>query len=305
MPRCDPSSVNPAPSPFKAIDSYLALTKPRLLPLVLLSGLPALILASGGWPAPGRMLSVLAGIALASGAANALNCFVERETDARMERTRGRPLPAGRLEPRRALVFGLLLTALGPGVLWASGGVVAAGIAVAAILIYVLAYTLWLKPRSALAALVGGVSGAVAPLIADAAITGGVGWAGGVPFLLVFVWQPPHFWAVSVFRRREYEAAQFPLLAATIGEAATRGWILAWIGALIPVSLLPVGLGLLGPPYAVAAIGLGGWYFHCGLRLHRERDDAAARRVFRASLVYLMAVLAAMILDLALGAAAP
>ena len=284
------------------LGSYVALTKPRLLPLVLLSGLPALVLAAGGWPPAHVSAVVLIGTALAAGAANALNCYLEREKDARMLRTRSRPLPAGQLSPRRALVFGLLLSALGTAVLGIFAGPAAAAIALAAILFYVFVYTLWLKPRTPLGVIVGGVSGAVAPLIADAAMDGSIGAAGWMLFAIIFVWQPPHFWAIALYRRREYEAAGFPLLSARIGEDATRGRILHWVAGLIPLTLLPVVASPLGRVYAAAALVFGAWFLVHAVRLRQRADDAAARRFFRVSLVYLMGIFACMILDLALQA---
>ncbi|MCH2184875.1 UbiA family prenyltransferase, partial [Myxococcota bacterium] len=155
--------------------SYMALTKPRILPLVLFSGLPALVLAGGIWPSPELLAATLLGTALCAAAANALNSYLERDRDALMERTRDRPLPSGALRPGPALVFSLLLGAAGTAMLWAWSGVAAAGIALAAIGIYIFVYTLWLKPRTPFAVIVGGISGAIAPLIADAAVTGHVG----------------------------------------------------------------------------------------------------------------------------------
>jgi protoheme IX farnesyltransferase len=284
---------------MSAAASYLALTKPRLLPLVLLSGVPALVLAAGGvWPAPLLCASVLLGISLAAGAANALNSYLERERDAHMDRTSRRPLPAGRLQPAQALRFGLLLSALGTALLWRTGGAVAALIALAAILFYVFVYTLWLKPRTPFAVVVGGVSGAIAPLIADAALDGSIGAAGWILFAIIFVWQPPHFYAIALYRRDDYARAGFPMLHDRIGEDATRRRIVAWILALLPIALLPVPLGLLGGVYLAAALALGGWFLGSALALLRQRSAAAARRLFLVSLAYLMGTFTAMIADL-------
>ena len=285
---------------MSAAAQYLALTKPRLLWLVLCSGLPALLMATGGWPAPAGVAQILAGTLLAAGAANALNSYVERDRDARMERTRSRPLPAGRLDPGSALVFALLLTVLGTGSLWLTSGPLAAGIALGSILYYIFVYTLWLKPRTAFAVVAGGVTGAIAPLIADAAVDGQLGATGWMLFAIIFVWQPPHFYAIALYRRSEYAQAGFPMLHDRIGEEATRTRILLWILALIPVSLLPVGLGTLGLPYAAVATALGLWLLWTALQLRRQRDAAAARQLFRVSLYYLTGVFAAMLADLSL-----
>ena len=278
---------------------YMALTKPRLLPLVLFSGLPALAIAAGGWPPLATAGVVLLGISLAAGAANALNSYLERDLDAHMERTSRRPLPAGLISPPGALAFGLALSGLGTGLLWWASGPLAAWIALAAILFYVFIYTLWLKPRTPFAVVVGGVSGAIAPLIADAAIDGSVGAAGWILFAIVFVWQPPHFYAIALDRRSEYASAGFPMLHDRIGEDATRRRIVVWILALLPVTGLPVALGMLGGAYALAAGGLGAWFLIEALLLWRQPSVRSPRRLFRVSLVYLVGVFAAMIADLA------
>jgi protoheme IX farnesyltransferase len=259
---------------------------------------PALLLSLPEWPSPLATAAVLGGLALAAGSANALNSFLERDRDAHMERTALRPLPSGRLAPERALVFGLALGVLGPGLLWATAGAMAALVALAGILFYVFVYTLWLKPRTAAAVVVGGVSGAISPLVADAAFDGVIGAAGWLLFALIFVWQPPHFWAIALYRRQEYGAAGFPVLPNTRGERATRLRILAWIPPVVLVSLLPVYLEMLGPIYAVAAVGLGALFAASGISLMVRASAAAARRVFRVSLVYLMGVFVAMLGDL-------
>ena len=280
--------------------SYLELTKPRLLPLVLFSGLPALVLATGGWPSARNAVLVLVGTALAAGSANTLNSYLERDRDARMQRTVTRPLPAGRLDARRALAFGLALAILGPGLLWAAAGGTAAAVALAGILFYVFVYTLWLKPRTPAAVVVGGVAGAVAPLIADAAFDGRIGAAGWLLFAIVFVWQPPHFWSITLYRRDEYQAAGFPLLSNRIGLQALRFRILAWIVALVPLTIAVGVVSALGPLYLAGALGLGTWFVYRAVRLVREQTDVAARRLFRDSLLYLMGLFACMLADLAL-----
>ena len=287
---------------MSAIATYFQLTKPRLLPLVLFSGLPALVLAAGRWPSWELVASVIVGTALAAGAANALNNYLERDRDARMERTRGRPLPAGLLQPLPALCFALALGAIGTGTLWLWTGPLPALIALAAILFYAFVYTLWLKPRTPFAVVVGGVSGAIAPLIADAAIGGRVGLAGWILFGIIFLWQPPHFYAISLYRSGEYSAAGFPMLADRIGAEATRRRILVWIVALALLTLLPVGLGLLGSLYAAVAVVLDAWLLWQAIALLRRRDDAQARRLFRVSLGYLLGLFSAMIVDLAVAA---
>jgi len=273
---------------------YADLTKPRLLPMVLFTGLPVLGMAAGGWPSLPFSLLTLLGISLAAASANTLNAYIERDVDARMERTRSRPLPAGRLSPRAALVFGLALGVASLLLLGAVGGRAAAGLGVGSILFYVFVYTIWLKPRSAWNAVVGGAAGAAAPLIADAAVNGHVGPAGLCLFAIVFFWQPPHVWAIALYRKREYEAAGIPMLPSVIGDQPTRRRMVAYTAGLVPVSLAPVAFGLLGPLYAAVAVVMGAWFVWLSIRVLRERTDDAARRMFHVSLAYLFALFLAM-----------
>ena len=218
---------------------YVDLTKPRLLPLVLFTGLPVLGLASGGWPPLWFVLLTLLGIALAAASANALNAYVERELDGRMERTRGRPLPSGKLTPQSALIFGWSLGIASTVLLWTVAGPATAGVAVASILYYVFVYTIWLKPRSAWNAVVGGAAGAAAPLIADVAVNGHLGMPGLLLFAIVFFWQPPHVWAIALYRKADYQAANIPMLPNVIGDERTRRWVLLCTLGLVPVTLAP------------------------------------------------------------------
>ncbi len=276
---------------------YLQLTKPRLLPLVLFSGLPALLLASERWPEPELILWTLLGTAMAAGAANAFNSYLERHPDARMKRTRARPLPAGALQPGRALTFGLVLSVGGTGLLWLGAGIVPAALATAAILVYVFVYTLWLKPRHPVAVVVGGLSGAIAPLIADAAVRGSVGLPGLILFAIIFLWQPPHFYAITLYRQSDYTSAGFPTLADRVGARSVRRRIIAWVTFLIPVSLLPLAVSRLGPLYGAAAVLLGAWLLWHAIRLNRLANDAAAQRFFRVSIVYLSGLFLVMLVD--------
>ncbi len=283
-----------------ALRSYLALTKPRILPMVIFTGIPVLGMASGGWPPVGLALATLAGIAVAAAAANALNMFVERDRDALMERTRTRPLPTATLRPGSALAFGLALALLSTAILWRVGGTLAAGLGVASILFYVFVYTIWLKPRSAYNAVIGGAAGAAAPLIADAAMNGSVGWPGLLLFAIIFAWQPPHVWAIALYRKADYAAAGIPMMPAVVGDETTR-WRMLWYAlGLVAITLLPVPLGLLGGVYLAFAGVLNLWFLGSLVALIRARSDAAARRVFRVSLAYLALLYAGMIADLLL-----
>jgi len=284
---------------MRLVRGYVELTKPRILLLVIFTGLPVLWMAAGP-PSLGLSLAILGGTAIAAAAANALNCYIERDRDALMERTRTRPLPSAQIRPAHALAFGLVLSVLSTAVLWQAGGALAAGLGVASILFYVFVYTVWLKPRSSWNAVVGGAAGAAAPLIADAAVNGHVGAAGWILFLIIFFWQPPHVWAIALYRKDDYAKAGIPMLPIVIGDQPTRWRMLWYTLALVPVTLAPLPLGLLGPLYGVAAAALGGWFVWHAVRVLRERSDAAARGMFHVSLLYLFALFAVMLLDLAL-----
>jgi protoheme IX farnesyltransferase len=287
----------PVASP-STLRNYAELTKPRLLPLVLLTGLPVLGMAAGGPPSAALGALVLLGIALAAASANTLNAYLERDKDALMERTKDRPLPAGRITPAAALRFGLALGALSTALLYAVSGAAAAWLGVASIAFYVFVYTLWVKPRTAWNAVIGGAAGAAAPLIADAAVNGHVGPAGLALFAIVFFWQPPHVWAITLYRKADYAAAGIPTPPATIGDEATRRRMLWYTLGLVPVTLAPVALGLLGPIYFAVALGMNAWFLASVLRLRRERSDEAARRTFRVSLAYLFSLFVAMNVEL-------
>lgn len=282
---------------LETLRGYVALTKPRILLLVIFTGLPVLLMAAGGWPGTLFACSVLLGIALAAAAANALNCYIERDLDAVMERTRSRPLPSQRLAPRAALGFGVGLSALATGLLYAVAGPLAAALGVASILFYVFVYTVWLKPRSSWNAVVGGAAGAAAPLIADAAVHGQVTPAGWLLFAIIFLWQPPHVWAIALFRSSDYARAGIPMLPLVIGEQPTRWRMLWYTLALVPVTLAPVPLALLGWIYLAAALPLDAWFVWHAVRVLRERSEAAARSLFHVSLVYLFALFLAMLVD--------
>ena len=285
----------------QTLKTYADLTKPRLLPLVLFTGLPVFGMAIGGWPPLSFVCLALLGISLAAASANTLNAYIEREQDALMERTAGRPLPAGQVAPGAALLFGLALAVASTAVLWLVGGAPAAGLGVASILFYVFVYTVWLKPRSAWNAVIGGAAGASAPLIADAAVDGSLGPAGLLLFAIIFFWQPPHVWAIALFRKADYERAGIPMLPSVIGDQPTRWRMLWYTIGLVPVTLAPVALGLLGPVYGAVAVGMNVWFIWAAVRVLRERSDDAARSMFHVSLAYLFSLFLAMNVELVAG----
>jgi protoheme IX farnesyltransferase len=280
---------------------YVALTRPRVLALVLFTAPPAMALGGDGWPGAVVTIGVLLGAALVGGGCGAINAWYERAADARMDRTRDRPLPAGRLTPRQALRFGMLVSAAGVLVLFGVGGWLAALVGALTLAHYVGVYTVWLKPRTPQNIVIGGAAGAAAPLIADAAANGSIGVWGFVLFAIVFLWTPPHFWAIALYRKHEYAAAGFPMMPSVAGDAGTRRQSLAYAILLIPVSLLPWLGGALGTAYAVTAAGGGLCFVASILRSMRVQTPREDRRVFLVSIAYLAALFSAMLVSLLLG----
>jgi len=277
---------------------YLDLTRPGVLMGVLLTALPAFVLGQAALPGLGTALGTLLGIALVGAGSSALNAWWERDADARMARTRARPLPAGRLPALRALIFGVATSVAGLATLSVAGGWLAAAIGAATLAHYLVVYTIWLKPRSAWNTIVGAVAGSTAPLIADAAVDGRVGPWGFALAAIVLLWQPPHVFAIALYRRDEYAAASFRMLPAVVGERVTRRLMLAFALALVPVTMLPFAFGVLGPAYAVVAAAGGVAFSASIVAAMRARTRAADRRIFVVSLLYLSSLFGAMMLEI-------
>ncbi len=285
------------PGVLGTLRMWFEMTRPRVLVLVLFTGLPILGMGSRGWPSLEQALWVLFGTALAGAASSTLNAWLERETDARMARTRNRPLPATAVSPHQALVLGILLCVASTIVLQLVGGTLAAVVGVATIIFYVFVYTIWLKPRTPQNIVIGGAAGATAPMIAEAALTRSVGPASLLLFLIVFLWTPPHFWAIAIFRKEEYESAGFPMMPSVIGNVATRRQSFVYTVLTLLASLAPVPLGLLGPAYGLVALGAGIWFLVAVAKSMKADDPAEDYRVFRVSIAYLFLVFGAMLLD--------
>jgi protoheme IX farnesyltransferase len=277
--------------------AYLDLTKPRIVSLVLLTGLPALLMAAGGMPPIALSLGTLAGIALAAGSAASFNHYLDRDIDALMRRTASRPLPSGLVPPAHALVLGFGLAALSWLVLVATTNQLAALLAMASIVYYAVVYTTWLKRRTPQNIVIGGGAGASAPLIAWAAVTGHVGLPAIVLSMIVFLWTPPHFWALALYRRDDYARAGIPMLPVTHGEEETRLQIVLYTWALVPVTLAVWPLGAAGPLYGVPAALLGVLFLRDALRLRRTGAVVHAVRLFRFSILYLFALFLLLTID--------
>jgi protoheme IX farnesyltransferase len=256
-----------------------------------------MILARHGLPSPWLVLWTLVGGTLCAGGANAINQFLDRDIDERMRRTRLRPLPARRVPPSHALAFGVALGVLGFALLVSSVNLVSAVLSVGALLFYVLVYTAWLKRRSPQNIVIGGAAGAVPVLVGWAAVTGRVGLPAVIMFLVVFVWTPPHFWALAIVYRGDYAAAEVPMLPVVAGTAATTRAIERYTVLVLGASLALGVAGRLGLVYLGATLGLGGWFLAAVVRLRAAPSTAAAKAVFQRSITYLGLVFAAVAVD--------
>ena len=276
---------------------YVALTKPRIVMLLLITTVPAMILAEGGVPSLWLVLLTLAGGTLSAGGANAINCYLDRDIDGIMHRTRGRPLPAGWVAPEHALLFGIALGLAGFELLALGVNVLSAALAMSALLFYVFVYTLWLKRTSTQNIVIGGAAGALPPVIGWAAVTGSLDWPALLLFGIIFLWTPPHFWALALRYRADYERAGVPMLPVVRGEQETNRQIVLYsvvLGAA-SIALVPVaGMGLL---YLASALALSAGFVALAVRLWRDPHPRASRALFLYSLLYLGVLFIAVALD--------
>jgi protoheme IX farnesyltransferase len=293
----------PARRLAQRVVAYVRLTKPRIIELLLITTVPAMVLAERGVPPIGLTLATLVGGAAAAGSANAINCYLDRDIDEVMRRTRRRPLPAHEVAPEDALRFGYVLGAASFFFLAIAVNVLAASLALAAICFYVFVYTAWLKRSTTQNIVIGGAAGAVPALVGWAAVTGGIGLPAVVLFAIVFVWTPPHFWALSMRYRDDYRAAGVPMLPVVRGEDETRRQIVVYSFVLFGTTMVLVPLAHMGPVYTASAVVLGGAFVHRALRLWRDRSPALAVSLFRFSIVYLALLFAAVAVDGALRSA--
>ena len=276
---------------------YLALTKPRIISLLLWTTVATMVAAAPSGLELSTVLWTMLGGYLAAGGAGAINHYIDRERDARMARTRTRPLVSGRIEPLHGLVFGIVLGALATAQLSLTVNVLAAALALAGLLGYVFVYTVWLKPLTPQNIVVGGAAGAVPPLVGWAAATGGLELEALIPFGIVFLWTPPHFWALSLLIKDDYARTGVPMLPVVKGEAETRRQIVLYTILLVAFSALPAATGFLGGPYLAAALLLGGAFAALAMRLRREPSRRGALRLYLSSLAYLALLFAAMAAD--------
>jgi protoheme IX farnesyltransferase len=278
-------------------NDYVTLTKPRIISLLLLTCVATMFVADPGGPALSTILWTCLGGYLAAGGAGAINHYIEREPDARMARTRRRPLASGRIEPRRGLLFGSALGVIAVAQLAITVNVLTAALAAAGLLGYVFVYTLWLKPRTPQNIVLGGAAGAMPPLVGWAAATGGLAPEALYPFGIIFLWTPPHFWALSLLIKDDYARTGVPMLPVVRGEEATRRQIVVYALILVAFTLLPGLTGFFGPAYLVAAAALGMAFIGLALRLLRTPSRRAALRLYLSSLAYLALLFCAMAID--------
>lgn len=287
------ASVAASPTPLKA---WIDLLKPRVMSLVVFTGLAGMIVAPGDLHPVLAIVAVVC-IATAAGAAGAINMWYERDLDAQMARTRKRPLVQGQMAPEEALAFGVVLSLfsvmlMGVAVNWVAGALL--GLANG---FYVFVYTIWLKRRTPQNIVIGGAAGAFPPMIGWAAVTGDVSIASIALFMLIFLWTPPHFWALAIYRMKDYDRAGVPMLPVVAGRKATERQILAYTLVLLPVAVLPTFLGIAGWLYGAVALILGLLFVACAFAIMRDPGEKAARSTFAFSILYLCILFALLIVD--------
>ena len=276
---------------------YVSLLKLRVVLMLDATAIGVMIPAAHGHPNVAAMLAVFAGGTFAAGGAHAINCWFDRDIDAEMNRTRRRPLPSGRIPAWHALAIGIVLNALAFAVLWAGANLLAAVLALAGALFYVFVYTFWLKRSTPQNIVIGGAAGASAPLIAWTAVTGHIGLPAVLMAAIIFLWTPPHFWALSLYRREDYARAGIPMLPVTHGEAETRRQILWYSLALVPATLALAAFGVVGPFYWIPAAALGLLFIYYAQRLFRTARVPEAIHLFRFSILYLFLLFVFLTMD--------
>lgn len=279
---------------------YLALMKPKIIVLLLITTIGAMFVAAGGTPDLGLLLWTIIGGALSAGGANALNHYFDRDIDGFMYRTKRRPLPSGWVQPGRVIIFGISLCALAFLVFSTQVNLLAAVLSLIGALYYIFIYTLWLKRRTPHNITIGGVAGAIPPLVGWAAVTGGLAPTAWALFGIVFLWTPPHTWALTLMVQRDYARVDVPMLPVVAGEEATYRQILiySWIYVVFMLALTP--LGIFGWFYFLAALALSLLHLRDAYRIRRQRTNAAARGLYKFSLLQLALLFIAMVIDIRL-----
>jgi heme o synthase len=276
---------------------WLQLTKPRVVSLIVFTAVIGMFLATPGLPPLGALVFGTLGIALIAGAAAAINCLVEQKVDAAMARTRARPLPMGQVSSAQTLIFAGAIGGIGLGVLYAFVNPLTMWLTVATFVGYAVIYTLILKPLTPQNIVIGGASGAMPPVLGWAAITGELSSDALLLFLIIFAWTPPHFWALALYRKREYAKAGIPMLPVTHGDRYTRLHVLLYTLILLAVSMLPFATRMSGLLYLACALALDGLFLWYAVRIYVDYSDHLAQQTFRYSIVYLSLLFAALLAD--------
>ena len=279
------------------VSAYVALTKPRIIELLLITTLPTMILAQGGLPGIWLMIATLLGGTLAAGGANAINMYVDRDIDKLMHRTRKRPLVTGVIAPRNALIFAISLEVLAFVELWAWVNLLSAVLAVSATLFYVFVYTLWLKRTSKQNIVIGGAAGAMPVLVGWAAVTDSLAWAPVVLFAIIFMWTPPHFWALAFKYKDDYEAANVPMMPVVATFRRTAIEILVYTVIMVGLTFLLAPVAHLGTLYLVTAAVLGAGFIALAIRLWVQATPKASMQLFSYSITYLTVLFVVMAVD--------
>jgi protoheme IX farnesyltransferase len=280
--------------------AYIALTKPRVMELLLVTTIPVMFLAAGGVPSLWLIVATVIGGALSAGSAAAFNCYIDRDIDKVMKRTKNRPLVTGELTPRQAYVFAWILAVVSTGWLLLTTNALTAALSVAAILFYVFIYTLWLKRRTSQNIIWGGIAGCFPVLIGWAAVTDSLTWAPLVLFGVVFLWTPPHYWPLSMKYRDDYASVGVPMLGVVRGRAVVGLQVILYAWATVACSLLLVPIAQMGAVYSATAIGAGGWFIYETHRLYNHairHENASPMRVFHGSITYLTLLFLAIAID--------
>ena len=284
-------------SPSTLLGGFVALTKPRIIELLLITTVPTMVLAQGGWPSTSLVLITLLGGTLAAGGANTYNMVVDRDIDRLMPRTQGRPLVTGLVTARQALVFATALEIAAFAVLWAGANLLSAVLALAATLFYVFVYTLWLKRTSSQNIVVGGAAGAVPVLIGWAAVRNDVAWAPVLLFVVMFLWTPPHFWALAIRYADDYRAADVPMLPVVASAEVTAHKMAAYTAVMVAFTFVLIPVAHLGWIYGIAAVVLGLLFLVGTIDLGRNPTPQRSMRVFGYSITYVTLLFGAMTLD--------
>ncbi len=294
------ASVTAKPLPLALWRQFYVLTKPRVVQLIVFCAVIGMLLAVPGVPTADQCLVALAacaGIWLVAGAAAAFNCLIEQQIDARMKRTAWRPTARGELSRTQALVFAAVLCAAGAALLYLFVNPLTLWLTLATFVGYAIVYTVILKPLTPQNIVIGGASGAMPPVLGWAAMRGEVGPEALMLCLIIFLWTPPHFWALALYRVDDYAKAGLPMLPVTHGNAFTRLQVLLYTVLLLPGTLLPYVYGMSGRIYLASALVLGVWFVVYAWRLWRQYSDQLARQTFRFSIVHLMLLFAALLVD--------